>query len=253
MNESLNNDSQKKLIEHITELRRRLLMAVTVFIVATGISYFFVQDIYAFLVKPLANAIGDEAGRKMIFTGLTEAFLTYLKLAIFSGLLISFPIFAWQIYAFCAPGLYQKEKKFFVPFLFVAPVLFFTGAAFVYYFLFPMAWKFFLSFEMPGGGGALPIILEAKISEYLSLVTTMILAFGLTFQLPLVIILMVKIGFVNVAQLKKFRKYAVVLILTVSAFLTPPDVLSQLALATPLYFLYEISIIFCSRIGSQNA
>ena len=248
----MENNSHKELIEHLRELKKRLIISISALLIASIISYFFVQDIYAFLVKPLADAIGDEAGRKMIFTGLTEAFITYLKLSIFLGIIISFPIFAFQIYSFCAPGLYKDEKRFFVPFLFISPALFLTGASFVYYFLFPAAWKFFLSFEMPGGDGTLPIVLDAKISEYLSLVTSLILAFGLTFQLPLVIILLVKIGMVSVAQLKKFRKYAVVGILTAAAFLTPPDVFSQLALATPLYLLYEISIIFCAKMSSQK-
>lgn len=236
----------KSLIEHVRELRKRLIICISMLVISSAISYLFVADIYRFLTVPLADAMGDDSSRKMIFTGLTEAFFTYLKLSIFSGIIVSFPIFAWQIYAFCAPGLYTKEKKFFVPFLVISPGLFLVGAAFVYYFLFPMAWKFFLSFEMPGGEGVLPIVLDAKISEYLSLVTSLILAFGLTFQLPLVVILLVKIGIVTVDQLRKFRKYAVVIILTVAAFLTPPDVMSQLALATPLYLLYEISIIFCS-------
>jgi sec-independent protein translocase protein TatC len=240
------------LIQHLTELKKRLIICLSFFVIATIISYVFVEDIYSFLVKPLASAMGDEAGRKMIFTGLAEAFITYLKLAIFSGVIVSFPILAWQIYAFSAPGLYDNEKKFFFPFIFLSPALFIMGAAFVYYFLFPMAWKFFLSFEMPAVEGGLPIKLEAKISEYLSLVTSMIMAFGITFQMPLVVILLVKVGLVTLEQLKKFRKYAVIIILTVSAFLTPPDVLSQIAMATPLYLLYEISIIFCSRIRKRE-
>jgi sec-independent protein translocase protein TatC len=248
----MENNSHKEFIGHLRELKKRLVISVLAFVVASIISYFFVEEIYAFLVKPLAEAVGNESDRSMIFTGLAEAFITYLKLSIFMGLIISFPIFAFQIYSFCAPGLYANEKKFFAPFLLLSPALFLAGAGFVYYFLFPAAWEFFLSFEMPGGEGTLPIVLSAKISEYLSLVTSLILAFGLTFQLPLVIILLVKSGIVNVIQLKKFRKYAVIVILTVAAFLTPPDVVSQLALATPLYLLYEISIIFCARMGSKK-
>lgn len=247
----INNENQS-LIAHIRELKKRLIICLSIFLIATIISYIFVQDIYSFLVHPLASAMPDEAGRKMIFTGLAEAFITYVKLAVFAGMLISFPVFTWQIYLFCAPGLYKSEKKFFIPFLFCSPALFYIGAAFVYYFLFPLAWKFFLSFEMPASDVGLPIKLEAKISEYLSLVTAMIMAFGITFQLPLVIILLVKIGLVTVEQLKKFRKYAVIIILTVAAILTPPDVLSQIALATPLYLLYEISIIFSNLITKKS-
>lgn len=248
----MDSSKNSNLIGHLKELRKRILIIVVSFLVATIFSYLLVEEIYKFLVKPLAEAIGDESNRKIIYTGLAEAFITYLKLAIFTGLVISFPVLAYQIYAFCAPGMYVHEKRFFVPFLFLSPTLFMVGAAFVYYFLFPMAWKFFLSYEMPGGNGNLPIVLEAKISEYLSLVTTMILAFGITFQLPLVVILLFKFGIVSVEQMMKFRKYAVVLILTVAAFLTPPDVLSQLALATPLYLLYEFSIFFCKLIDKSK-
>jgi sec-independent protein translocase protein TatC len=211
------NNSHKELIEHIRELRKRLVISILALAAASIFSYLYVEDIYGFLVKPLVSAASDDS-KRMIYTGLTEAFVTYIKLAVFAGVIISFPVIAWQIYAFCAPGLYANEKKFFIPFLVVSPALFFIGAAFVYYFVFPVAWEFFLSFEMPGGEGVLPIQLEAKISEYLSLVTTLIIAFGLTFQLPLVVVLLVKIGLVTVDQLRHFRKYAVVGILTVAAF-----------------------------------
>jgi len=249
----MNQIEKRPLIEHLYELRRRLMISIIAFLFGTTFAYIFVQEIYSFLVQPLANALGEEAGRKMIYTSLTEAFLTYLRLAIFAGIIISFPVLAFQIYAFSAPGLYQHEKRFFIPFLIIAPVLFFIGAGFVYYILFPTAWEFFLSFEMPSAKGNLPIMLEAKVSEYLSLVTSLILAFGITFQLPLVVVLLVKIGIVNIEQLRKFRKYAVVVILTVSAFITPPDVFSQLALAIPLYILYEISILFCNKMKKKNA
>jgi sec-independent protein translocase protein TatC len=245
------NNSHKELIEHIRELRKRLVISILALAAASIFSYLYVEDIYGFLVKPLVSAASDDS-KRMIYTGLTEAFVTYIKLAVFAGVIISFPVIAWQIYAFCAPGLYANEKKFFIPFLVVSPALFFIGAAFVYYFVFPVAWEFFLSFEMPGGEGVLPIQLEAKISEYLSLVTTLIIAFGLTFQLPLVVVLLVKIGLVTVDQLRHFRKYAVVGILTVAAFITPPDVLSQILLAAPLYLLYELSIIFCAGMSRKQ-
>ncbi len=238
---------KKPFVEHIRELRKRLVISILAFVTASVVSYIFVQDIYSFLVQPLADALGDESGRKMIYTGLAEAFLTYLKLAMFAGLIFSFPVIASQMYMFCAPGLYSHEKKLFIPLLVISPVLFLAGAALVYYLLFPMAWEFFLSFEVPSGEGSIPIQLEARVSEYLSLVTALILAFGITFQLPLVVILLVRIGIVTVEQLKAFRKYAVVLILTVAAILTPPDVLSQITLATPLYLLYEMAIILCAR------
>jgi sec-independent protein translocase protein TatC len=248
----MNEAIEKPLIEHLKELRKRLVYCAFALVLSSLFSYLFVKDIYQFLVKPLADILGNSGDRKMIFTNLTEAFFTYLRLSVFSGIILSFPIIAYQVYSFCAPGLYKNEKRFFIPFIFVGPILFFIGASFVYYFLFPTAWKFFLSFEIPSGNGSLPIMLEAKISEYLSLVTALILAFGITFQLPLLVVLLVKIGLVDVNGLKKFRKFAFIIILTVAAFITPPDVFSQLALAIPLYLLYEASILFCKYIKKNG-
>lgn len=243
-------ETRAPLVAHLVELKKRLIICVAAFAVATIVSYLFVEHIYAFLVKPLADATHEE-GRRMIYTGLTEAFITYLKLAAFSGFIVSFPVFAWQIYSFISPGLYSKEKKIALPYIIIAPVFFMAGALLAYYGIFPMAWKFFLSFE---GGGAIPIQLEAKVSEYLSLVVSLILAFGLAFQLPVALALLAQGGVIGAGWLAEKRRYAIVFIFIVAAVITPPDVLSQIALAVPLVLLYELSIFWCRRIErSRNA
>ncbi len=229
---------------HLNELKKRIVYSFLALIIGFSISYLFSENIYEFLLRPLAHALEGE-DRRMIYTGLAEAFLTYIKLSFFAGTILAFPFISFQVYSFIAPGLYKNEKSFFLTFLTISPMLFIMGAAFVYYFLFPMAWSFFLSFET---GGDLPVQLEARVSEYLSLVTTMILAFGLSFQLPIILILLMKIDFLSVETLKKGRRYAVVILLIIAAVLTPPDVLSQVALFTPLYLLYEISILVGNKL-----
>lgn len=236
---------KQPLLAHALELRKRLMISIAAFFVATGICYFFAVDIYAFLVAPLAHAFPDGESRRMIYTSLTEAFFTYLRLAVFAGFILSFPVIAAQLYKFIAPGLHAKEKRAMLPFLVAAPVLFFIGAAFVYYLIFPAAWHFFLGFETGGEGQGLPIQLEAKVSDYLSLVMHLIIAFGLSFQLPIILVLLVKSGMMSVDTLKKGRRYAVVIIVSVAAVITPPDIFSQIALSVPLYVLYELSILLC--------
>ena len=183
---------KQPLIAHLVDLRKRFVISFLAFVIATIICYEFAADIYAFLVQPLANALPEGEHRRLIFTGLTEAFFTYLKLAVFAGFFVSFPIIASQIYLFLAPGLYKKERKTLIPYLVAAPALFIIGAAFVYYFIFPAAWRFFLGFESAGGQGGLPIQLEARVAEYLSLSMHLIIAFGLSFQLPVVLVLLVR-------------------------------------------------------------
>jgi sec-independent protein translocase protein TatC len=231
------------LISHLIELRQRLIYCVLFFFLAFGVCYFYSEPIFQYLVAPLAAVLQDHPGHRLIYTGLTEAFVTYIKVAFFAATFLSFPIIAMQIWKFLAPGLYKNEKKVFLSFLLSTPVLFIIGAGFAYYFILPNAWSFFLSFETPGGPGQLPIQLEARVHEYLSLVMQLVLAFGISFQLPIVLILLARIGILKEDTLKKNRKYAFLFIMIASAFLTPPDVLSMLGLALPLYILYEISLV----------
>ena len=236
------------LMDHLKELRQRVLWSVAAFILAFAVCYYFSQQIYAFLAQPLADILSQQSGgeRRMIFTALYEAFFTYLKVAFFGAVFFSFPMWATQLWLFVAPGLYRSEKRAIMPFLVASPFLFLLGAALAYYFIFPLAWKFFISFETPPGSGGIPVQLEAKVGEYLSLVMHMILAFGIAFQLPVLLTLLVKVGILNVESLRKGRRYAIVGMFVVAAVITPPDIISQIGLAVPLILLYEISI-FAAR------
>lgn len=230
------------LLSHLLEFRRRLMYSLISILVGFCVCYHFAPQIYEFLARPLADVTEGE-NRRLIYTGLTEAFMTYVKLALWGGCLISFPVIASQIWMFVAPGLYKNERGAFLPFLIATPVFFIIGAALAYYFVFPMAWKFFLSFEIPASAGTLPIQLEARVSEYLSLSMTIIFAFGIAFELPVILVLLARIGVLSSAQMSQFRRYAIVLIFIIAAVLTPPDVISQLCLALPLMVLYEMSIL----------
>jgi sec-independent protein translocase protein TatC len=232
---------KQPLLAHLSELRQRLIYSLLAIFAGFIISYFFAPQIYAFLVRPLAAASEGEH-RRLIYTGLTEAFTTYIKLALWTGCFIAFPIVATQVWMFVAPGLYKNERKAFFPFLIATPIFFLMGASVAYYVVFPMAWKFFLSFELPGTTETLPIQLEARVSEYLSLSMTVIFAFGLAFELPVILVLMARAGIVSAAKLSEFRRYAVVLIFVFAAVLTPPDLVSMVSLALPMLLLYELSI-----------
>jgi len=232
---------KQPLLAHLIELRQRFIYALLAILVGFAISYAFAPQIYAFLVRPLAQVTEGEH-RRLIYTGLTEAFTTYIKLALWTGCFAAFPIVAAQIWMFVAPGLYKNERKAFLPFLVATPFFFFMGAAVAYYVVFPLAWKFFLSFEMPRTTESLPIQLEAKVSEYLSLSMTVIFAFGLAFELPVILVLLARAGVLSAAKLSSFRRYAIVLIFVFAAILTPPDLISMVSLALPMILLYELSI-----------
>ena len=239
-------DQQMPLLDHLIELRRRLLYSVLALFVMFIICFVFSRHLYAFLAQPLIDIMAD-IGRppeeqRMIFTDLIEPFFTYVKVSFFFAAFITCPVFLSQIWAFVAPGLYKNEKSAFAPFLVASPVLFFIGASLVYYIILPMAWEFFLSFENSGADGGVKIQLEAKVNEYLALTMKLIFAFGICFQLPVVMTLMARAGMATSKGMAEKRKYAIVGVFVIAAIFTPPDPLSQLSLAIPIILLYEISI-----------
>tara|TARA_B100001123_G_C15102485_1_gene944114 strand:+ start:140 stop:916 length:777 start_codon:yes stop_codon:yes gene_type:complete len=241
---------EMSLIDHITELRRRLLWSFLYIIIIFVICFYFADQLFEFLANPLVSLLDVQNGQGFIYTALQEAFFTELKIAFFFALFFAFPLIAVQIWKFIAPGLYNNEKKAFLPFLLATPILFFAGGSMVYYLIAPIAWKFFLSYQNLNSTG-IPIRLEAKMGEYLSLMMRFIFAFGLAFQLPVVLGLMAKVGIVEYDSLRKFRKYAIVLAFLSAAFLTPPDPFSQISLALPIIILYEISI-YIAKIIQKN-
>ena len=247
------NDKESGFISHLTELRTRLIHSIIFLFIFFIFSYFFAEYLYGFLVEPYAQAVkNDETSRRLIFTALQETFLTYLKVAFFASFFVTSPFILIQIWKFIAPGLYDHEKSAIMPYLVLTPILFFLGGALVYYLIMPLAIKFFLSFESVGLSTSLPIQLEAKVNEYLSLVMKLIFAFGLSFQLPVVLSLLARIGIVDSQFLKDRRKYVVVIIFATAALLTPPDPITQIGLAIPLLILYELSIFSVKFIEKKN-
>tara|TARA_B100002052_G_scaffold225195_1_gene207370 strand:+ start:680 stop:1450 length:771 start_codon:yes stop_codon:yes gene_type:complete len=240
----MSQSKETGFISHLTELRQRLINSIIFLFILFVICYYFSEYIYGFLVSPYAQAVeSDGSNRRLIFTALQETFLTYLKVSFFSAFFITSPFILMQVWKFIAPGLYKHEKSAIMPYLIITPILFLLGGMLVYYLIMPLAIKFFLSFESAGLNTSLPIQLEAKVNEYLSLVMKLIFAFGLSFQLPVVLSLLARIGFVDSKFLKERRKYVVVIIFAAAAILTPPDPVTQIGLAIPLLILYELSII----------
>lgn len=243
--------SRAPLLEHLTELRSRLIVALIALAGAAIICFAFATPIYNWLLTPYQNAVAaraEDTAFGLIYTAPLEVFFTQLKISLFGGMFLAFPIIAWQIYAFVAPGLYKNERGAFLPFLVAAPTLFTAGALFVLYVMFPLVMRFALGFEQSGGDGQAQIDAQIRVAEYLSLIMALMLAFGLSFQLPVVLALLGKAGIVGADTLRKGRKYALVGILAVSAFFTPPDIISQIMLTVPVYGLYEISIWIVSMI-----
>ena len=246
-------NQENGFISHLVELRKRLINTLIFLFTLFIICYFFSEYIYGFLVEPYANAVKDDKiERRLIFTALQETFLTYLKVSFFSAFFITSPFILIQIWKFIAPGLYQHEKNAIMPYLIITPILFLLGGMLVYYLIMPLAIKFFLSFESLGNTTNLPIQLEAKVNEYLSLIMKLIFAFGLSFQLPVVLSLLARVGLINSLFLKQRRKFVIVIIFATAAILTPPDPITQIGLAIPLLILYELSILSVKLIENKN-
>ncbi len=246
-------DNKSSFVGHLTELRSRLVKSIIYLFVFFIICYFFAENIYNFLVAPYAEAVKDDPiNRRMIFTALHETFVTYLKVAFFAAMFVSSPIILTQVWKFIAPGLYKNEKKALLPYLIATPTLFLLGGMLVYYLIMPLAIKFFLSFETSSQLNSLPIQLEAKVNEYLSLIMRLIFAFGISFQLPILLSLLARVGFIDSEYLKKRRKYVIVIIFAVAALLTPPDPITQIGLGIPLLILYELSILSVTLIEKKK-
>ncbi len=242
--------SEAPLMEHLVELRQRLIYSLAAIAVLFIVSFFFASQIFNILLGPFERAVGNVEDVELIYTAPQEFFFTQLKVALFSAIFLAFPVIAIQIYRFIAPGLYKRERRAFLPFIVATPILFIMGASLVYFGVMPLAMKFFISLEQTGSGQA-SIQMVTRVSEYLSLTMTLLLAFGFCFQLPVVLVLLASADLITSDNLKSWRKYAIVAILTLAAFLTPPEPMTQIGLAVPVFLLYELSI-FAVRLVERS-
>ena len=240
----MDEDDKLPFTEHLEELRRRLIVCLIAVGVGFVVSYGFKEKIFSVLIRPLVSVMGE--GDKLIFTGLSEAFVTYLKVAFLAGLILAAPVVIYQFWMFVAPGLYKQERRLLIPIVFLSSVFFIGGSLFGYFVVFPVGFKFFLGFASEN------IRPLPSMREYLSFSAKLLLTFGLAFELPLVLTFMARLGLVTVDFLKTYRKYAILIIFIAAAILTPPDVVSQILIAIPLMALYEVSIMGAKIFGKKE-
>ena len=243
--EEKNDLGEMTLTEHLAELRKRLINSFIAIFIGFAISYKFSEDIFWVLMEPLMKVMPPKNG-KMVFLTLTEPFITYLKVALVSGLFLASPVIFWEIWKFIAPGLYPNERKYVIPFVLSASFFFIGGAFFGYFIVFPFAFRFFISFANQ------EIVPSLSMAKYFSFATKMLIAFGIIFELPLITLFLARLGIVTKEKMVKWRKYAIVIIFVVAAILTPPDVMSQIMMAVPLLILYELSVIIAGIFGRKK-